>query len=138
MADNDGTRPADAGDGSSSGEAPRVARVAAAPAAEGGEAEGLDPQIAQLVKAAMHVDWEHTELDCPPAFLECVGAELQEAEAVVKCDCGALIRIYLDGQTVAGCPKCRARYRHLVVIQGEAWAADGCPLAIKAILEENI
>jgi hypothetical protein len=137
MADSEGTRPE--GDGSgSSGEAPRVARVATSPAAEGAAPAEIDPQLAQLIKAALHVDWEHVELDCPPAFLECVGAELQEAEAVIKCDCGALIRVYLDGQTVAGCPKCHARYRHLVVIQGEAWAADGCALAVKAVLEENV
>jgi hypothetical protein len=115
----------------------RQARVAAAPTPEA-EAEQLDAQLAELVKAAMRVDWSRVELDPPPAFVEVVGAELVEAPIVIKCDCGQLVRLYLDGESIAKCPRCQARYRHLLVVQGEAWAADGCPRAIAAILEANL
>lgn len=121
-------------------EAPRTVAVRVAPA----ESQPTpappseESNLAELVRIAARIDWEHAEIECPPAFVEVVGAELVAAHAVIRCDCGVLVRLALDGQSIAGCPRCKARYRHLLVVQGENWAADGCAHAIAAIIAAQL
>lgn len=115
----------------------------ATPSPTGADLAKLFPQLAgmssaQLAQLASQIDWRGIDLECPQAFLEIVGAELEEMfVGVIKCECGQKVRVRIDGDKLNGCPKCKAVFRTLLVVQSEDVSPSGAALAVEAILASN-
>ena len=127
-------------------QAPETARVASAPEPDAAEpaapaaadaGDGFPLDMMRLLAAARAVPWESVDLECPPAAVDTVGAELVEAWAIVSCDCGQKLRIVLDGDAKSRCPKCKTVFRHLLAIQAEDATPSAAAAIIGAILDSN-
>jgi hypothetical protein len=90
---------------------------------------------AAIAELADGIDWQRLDMECPAAFCEMVGAEPIDPRIVVLCECGAKLRIALDGEHKARCPSCGTQFRHLLVVQAEDTEPSGCALAVSAILD---
>lgn len=78
------------------------------------------PDLVALLRRCAAVNWEAIDLDLPRGGYTCqVGAELDEAAATVKCECGRALIIGLDGASRARCQGCGAVFRHVLLIQRE-------------------
>lgn len=106
-----------------------------APRAGGPQLGDLD--AAAIAELADGIDWQRLDMECPAAFCEMVGAEPVDPRIVVLCECGAKLRIALDGEHKARCPSCGTQFRHLLVVQAEDTEPSGCALAVASILEAN-
>lgn len=98
-------------------------------------AAGMDPK--QLAALAAGLDWKSVDLDCPAGFVAVIGAEPVDLHVQVSCDCGATIRVHLDGEHMSRCPRCKTVFRHVLVIQAEDADESGAALAVEAILDAN-
>jgi hypothetical protein len=88
------------------------------------------PGLAEILDRGRALPWTSIDLACPPAAVESIGAEIDEASAVLTCDCGQRFRLHLTGEYPQRCPGCKATFRHLVAIQHE----DRYPSAVSAIM----
>jgi predicted RNA-binding Zn-ribbon protein involved in translation (DUF1610 family) len=109
-----------------------TAAPAAAATAEGGAG------LAQLLRVAVSVPWESVDLDLPEHFVDVVGAELEQAEAIIACECSTKLRVKLNGATKARCPKCGTIFRHALCVQAEDAVPSSASSIVKAILDENV
>ncbi len=97
--------------------------------------DGVD--LADLLRKARSLPWDLIYLECPGAFAETIGGELAGAWCDLECECGTTLRIKLDGESKARCPKCKTIYRHMLIVQAEDTEPSAPALAVKAILDEN-
>jgi len=98
-------------------------------------ATGMNAQ--QLAAMAAELDWTTVDLECPAGCVEIIGAEPVDLRVTVSCDCGANLRINLDGEHRARCPKCGTMFRHILVVQAEDADVSGAAAAVAAILAAN-
>lgn len=94
------------------------------------------PGLAEVLDRARGIPWESVDLETPAASVESIGAQVEHAEAILKCECGQTFRMFLDGETYPQrCPKCKQTFRHAVTIQGEQHYPSAMALSMRSILE---
>lgn len=104
-----------------------------APAAPANVLEQLE-----AVRQAAALDWTQIDLELPQlGFVVAVGGEVQQAAAVVACECGTRIALELDGESRARCPNCKAVFRHVLLVQREDHTPSTASLFVAKLLEES-
>jgi hypothetical protein len=107
--------------------------VPAEPTAAAAPTSAPPAEIHDLLRQLAPLDWEKIDLDLPRSGFVCsVGAEVQLAAALVKCECGEALEIQLDGESRSRCTACGRVFRHVCLLQDE----DSTPSTIALLVLE--
>jgi hypothetical protein len=93
------------------------------------------PAIADALRKARLIPWDTVDLECPSASLQSVGAAVEDAACQLRCECGTVFRLELDGETRQRCPKCKTIFRHCLIVQAEDRTPSATAATMAAILE---
>lgn len=121
-------------------EATSIAVVAPAAAAPPVQVPRAAPPASTLeaLRSAASLDWPSIDIDLPPlGWIGSVGCEVQSSGALVKCDCGAVVAIELDGASRARCPTCKATFRHVLLVQREDQTPSTFCELVDQLLRDN-